>query len=168
VETPEGIYERPSQVYRLSTKIPEETVTTENGNVIINAALESLRRKQACSEDESVQPAAGHRNVIPVQAPIDYSEVFEEWIGNTEGVYVLRIEDFRPVLQEPVSHGKFCVADSYIILLTTKTNEEYKNDIYTWIGGDSETDKKFCCAMYAVALRNKIRSSCRIIRIVFH
>eukprot|EP00842_Homolaphlyctis_polyrhiza_P003903 jgi/Hompol1/4513/HPOL_003677-RA len=116
-------------------------------------------------------------------ADIDYSEIFPSGIGRTVGSTIFRIESLHPVVQDEDLHGLLCVADCYIVLVTKSTkpiqtgskhakdevdfessSDNLEHEIYTWIGSQAEMDKKFCCAMFAVGLRNWIGASCRIKR----
>jgi hypothetical protein len=119
---------------------------------------------------------------------MDCSYLFPPDIGKTPGLHIFRIDAMSP---EPISkedYGKFCVADCYIILQVTRmaspvrkelasspTSGSYDDDdegsdgkwtrlIWTWIGGDSEMDKRFCVAMYGVGLKNWIGASGKIAR----
>jgi Gelsolin repeat len=60
------------------------------------------------------------------------------------------------------SYGQFCTVDAYIVLVSTMGDKELEHSVYTWIGNSAQTDKKFCCAMYAVSLRNMVQSTKRI------
>ena len=109
-----------------------------------------------------IAPTARPQKVVYQPPEVDFSEIFQDWLGQKRGLFVFRIENFIPIMQPEA--GVFCVADSYIILLTTKEDGQYANQVYTWIGSESATDKMFCCAMYAVALRNQANASNKILR----
>lgn len=64
------------------------------------------------------------------------------------------------------SYGQFCTVDAYIVLVSSMGEKELEHTVYTWIGATAQTDKKFCCAMYAVSLRNMVQSTKRIGRMV--
>lgn len=51
---------------------------------------------------------------------IDYSEVFDEDVGQDEGMWVWEIENFYPSIIDPSLHGHFYDADCYLILHTTR------------------------------------------------
>jgi hypothetical protein len=77
---------------------------------------------------------------------------------------VFRIENLKPARLQPHEVGSFCVADSYIVLVTESIDNQFVYKIYTWIGTRSETDKKFCCAMYATSLRSRLQTECMVSR----
>uniref|UniRef100_H2ZPM4 Gelsolin-like domain-containing protein n=1 Tax=Ciona savignyi TaxID=51511 RepID=H2ZPM4_CIOSA len=97
---------------------------------------------------------------------LDYSEIFCEEIGIFPGLTIWQIENFYPVQIEDVTyHGKFYVADCYIILHTkTDASGTLSWEIYYWIGQDSSIDKKACSAIHAVNLRNMLGAEGRTIR----
>ncbi|KAJ3076583.1 hypothetical protein HDU98_002103 [Podochytrium sp. JEL0797] len=118
----------------------------------------------------------------PSSAPqisnVDLSDLFpSDFLAHNkqEGVVVFRIENMRPEIVEPEEHGHFCIADCYVIISTTTDSphlQHYNNldiaedpteplstthlihTIHTWIGPLSEMDKRFCCAMFAVGVKN--------------
>ncbi|KAI8911842.1 hypothetical protein EDD86DRAFT_189095 [Gorgonomyces haynaldii] len=90
---------------------------------------------------------------------MEASPIFDTLIDTEQPMNILRIESLNPVPVDPFDFGKFCVADCYIILVKL---EEFQ--LYTWIGSDAEIDKKFCCAMFAVGLRNFLEAKCKIQR----
>ena len=146
----------------------------ENANVFINAMNE--KRMQQLEEDTEVvgsqpihpipQLSKLLSNVITQPAMMDFSDVFSSEVGSKEGIIVFRIENLKPVRLEIDEMGFFCIADSYIVLvtLTESVNNQLAHKIYTWIGSRSETDKKFCCAMYATALRTRLQADCMVSR----
>ena len=133
-----------------------ETVNTVKGEV----KEESLIASE--SGIETLVVASRPQKAVYQPPEVDFSDIFHEWLGQKRGLFAFRIENFIPTLQ--VQPGMFCVADSYIILCTTKEDGQYFNQIYTWIGSESATDKMFCCAMYAVALRNQTNAFSKILR----
>ena len=135
----------------------EENVSEQQKELIGVEQLETI-------EPERASFAVPRPPKPPVYQPpeVDFSEIFHDWLGQKRGLFCFRIESFIPILQpEP---GVFCVADCYILLNTTKEDGQYYNQVFTWIGGESTMDKMFCCAMYAVALRNQANASNKILR----
>jgi hypothetical protein len=61
--------------------------------------------------------------------------------------------------------GEFCLGDCYIVLHSFLKGEEVQNIIYIWIGTKAQLDKRFCCAMYAVGLKDFLRSKAQIIKV---
>lgn len=118
-------------------------------------------------EDESLlRPTIGWKEKMEQRKPkLDYSDVFEDNAGTSEGIWVWEIENFYPVPVEPIYHGQFYEADSYLILKTTKEpSGSLSQEIYYWIGEKTTLDKAMCAAVHAVNLRNHLGASCRTIR----
>ncbi|KAJ3027718.1 UNVERIFIED_CONTAM: hypothetical protein HDU68_003250 [Siphonaria sp. JEL0065] len=95
----------------------------------------------------------------------------------------------RPEILEVEEHGRFCIADCYVIISTTKDDPHLQHynptrpsstkspaeldeisanhlihTIYTWIGSLAEMDKRFCCAMFAVGVKNLLGVGPRVMR----
>ena len=87
----------------------------------------------------------------------DYDTFFKGVITSSP-VHVFRIEYMYPIIIPKESYGVFCTADCYIILSSDKIENTVKHVIHTWIPEAASIDKKFCCAMYAVGLRNWLDS----------
>ncbi|XP_060063340.1 protein flightless-1 homolog [Ylistrum balloti] len=96
---------------------------------------------------------------------LNYSEIFDEDVGQIPGIQCWEIENFVPNPVEEVLIGKFYEADCYIIL-KTYINESNSIDwkIWYWIGEHCTLDKKACAAIHAVNLRNLLGAECRCIR----
>ncbi|KAI8844754.1 hypothetical protein BC829DRAFT_284424 [Chytridium lagenaria] len=102
----------------------------------------------------------GMRHRQPI---IDCSDLFPDAVGERAGLYVFRIENMRPEVVTFDQFGRFCIADCYIVLSSAEAVEgegvdavRLNHRIWTWIGKEAEMDKRFCCAMYAVGLKNAI------------
>ncbi len=97
--------------------------------------------------------------------PLDYSEFFDEDVGQFPGLTVWEIENFYPNQVEEAAHGKFYEGDCYIILQTF-FDEAGAIDwrIYFWIGEKATLDKRTCAAIHAVNLRNYLGANCRTVR----
>lgn len=96
---------------------------------------------------------------------LDYSEFFEEDVGNIPGIVCYEIEKFLPSPVEQSLNGKFYEGDCYIILRTYIDDTGNLNwQIYYWIGSQSTLDKQACAAMHSVNLRNMLGATCRTIR----
>lgn len=93
---------------------------------------------------------------------IDYSDVFDEDVGQEDGMWVWQIENFYPTILDPSFHGHFYEADAYLILRTTKEDSgNLRHSIYYWIGEHASLDKGMCAAVHAVNLRNHLGATCR-------
>ena len=97
--------------------------------------------------------------------PLDYSEFFDEDVGQFPGLSVWEIENFYPNQIEENAHGKFYEGDCYIVLQTFIDEAgglDWK--IYFWIGEKATLDKRTCSAIHSVNLRNYLGANCRTIR----
>ncbi|XP_074648106.1 protein flightless-1 homolog isoform X2 [Tubulanus polymorphus] len=96
---------------------------------------------------------------------LDYSEIFEEDVGQIPGLTCWEIENFLPNPLDEALHGKFYEADCYIVLKTFIDETNSLNwQIYFWIGEKTTLDKKACAAIHAVNLRNLLGTENRCIR----
>lgn len=97
--------------------------------------------------------------------PIDYSDLFDDFAGQLQGLTIWDIENFYPSLINPDNYGKFHDEDCYIVLSTqVDDNQSLDWKIYYWIGSNCTLDKKACSAIHAVGLRNHLNAQCRTIR----
>ncbi|KAH7943533.1 hypothetical protein HPB52_009189 [Rhipicephalus sanguineus] len=97
--------------------------------------------------------------------PIDYSEIFEEDVGQMPGTFVWEIDNFLPNPLDESLVGKFYEGDCYIVLKTYVEESQNLNWlIYYWIGSETTLDKKACAAIHAVNLRNFLGAHCRTAR----
>ena len=97
--------------------------------------------------------------------PLDYSEFFDEDVGQFPGLTVWEIENFYPNQIEEAAHGKFYEGDCYIVLHTFIDDAgavDWK--IYFWIGEKATLDKRTCSAIHSVNLRNYLGATCRTTR----
>nr|CAH0109694.1 unnamed protein product [Daphnia galeata] len=96
---------------------------------------------------------------------LDYSEFFEEDVGQIPGLTIWEIENFLPCQVDESVHGKFYEADCYIVLKTfIDESGSLSWKISFWIGEKATLDKKACAAIHAVNLRNFLGAQCRTIR----
>ncbi|EEC17524.1 flightless-I, putative, partial [Ixodes scapularis] len=122
-----------------------------NGRSVADDRVDSLKPKRW---DEALE-----------KPPIDYSEIFEEDVGQMPGIFVWEIDNFLPNPLDESLLGKFYEGDCYIVLKTFV--EETQNLdwlIYYWIGSETTLDKKACSAIHAVNLRNFLGANCRTVR----
>ena len=167
----ESLVAQPEVTPREENIIPPFTDTKIIDSIQVEYGETGNTIKEEVKEESLLASESGIETLVVASRPqkavyqppeVDFSDIFHEWLGQKRGLFAFRIENFIPTLQ--VQPGMFCVADSYIILCTTKEDGQYFNQIYTWIGSESATDKMFCCAMYAVALRNQTNASSKILR----
>ncbi|RWS11681.1 protein flightless-1-like protein [Dinothrombium tinctorium] len=96
---------------------------------------------------------------------LDYSDFFDDDVGQTVGLTIWEIEKFLPNQVDEALHGKFYEGDCYIILKTfLDENQSLNWEIFYWIGAQTSLDKKACSAIHAVHLRNYLGAQCRTIR----
>ncbi|XP_022250914.1 protein flightless-1 [Limulus polyphemus] len=97
--------------------------------------------------------------------PLDYSQFFEDDVGQISGIMCWEIENFLPNQVDDVFIGKFYEGDCYIILKTFTDDTQGLNwQIFYWIGSCTTLDKKACAAIHSVNLRNFLGAQCRTIR----
>jgi Leucine-rich repeat (LRR) protein len=117
-------------------------------------------------KEEKLEPLKGKRWDEALERPnLDYSEIFDEDVGQVPGLFCWEIENFLPNLIDEALVGKFYEADCYIILKTYIDETGSINwSIWYWIGKCATLDKKACAAIHAVNLRNLLGAECRTIR----
>ncbi|VDL68801.1 unnamed protein product [Nippostrongylus brasiliensis] len=77
-------------------------------------------------EDEEQQKLAARSavnwkaNLDKQRKQLDYSDIFDEDVGQDEGLWVWEIENFYPSLVDEAFHGQFYDADAYLVLKATK------------------------------------------------
>lgn len=76
---------------------------------------------------------------------LDYSEFFEEDVGQIPGLTIWEIENFLPCQVDDSVHGKFYEADCYIVLKTFIDESGSLNwNIFFWIGEKTTVIKIYC------------------------
>jgi len=117
-------------------------------------------------KEEKGEPVKAKRWDEALERPnLDYSEIFEEDVGQVPGLCCWEIENFLPNPIDEALIGKFYEADCYIILKTYIDDTGSLNWlIWYWIGKRSPLDKKACSAIHAVNLRNLLGAECRTCR----
>uniref|UniRef100_A0A915EFX3 Gelsolin-like domain-containing protein n=1 Tax=Ditylenchus dipsaci TaxID=166011 RepID=A0A915EFX3_9BILA len=108
--------------------------------------------------ERASRPAVSWKDKMEQTKPrLDYSDVFDENVGNSDGLWVWEIENFYPQLVDPSSYGQFYEADCYLVLKTTKEpSGSLSHAIFYWIGEKTTLDKGMCAAVHAVNLRNHL------------
>ncbi|KAJ3331735.1 hypothetical protein HDU76_002350 [Blyttiomyces sp. JEL0837] len=164
--------------------------TSSSSHIHFSVPLNSTSTAPATRGESSALAFVG-KHVVPVgaqPAAVDCSHLFPDEVGQRAGLYVFLIDNMEPELIDDVSRiGKFCLADCYLILhsiaadqdtptltatqpsppSTPSTNSDpdrLQHSVWTWIGPQAEMDKRFCCAMFAVGLKNWIGTSSSVIR----
>jgi len=117
-------------------------------------------------KEEKTEPVKAKRWDEALERPnLDYSEIFDEDVGQVPGLCCWEIENFLPNPIDEVLIGKFYEADCYIVLKTYIDDTGSLNwMIWYWIGKCSSLDKKACSAIHAVNLRNLLGAECRTCR----
>ncbi|KII74172.1 Protein flightless-1 [Thelohanellus kitauei] len=106
--------------------------------------------------DDSVNRSISKKKLdLQHQASIDFSEIFPENVGSSEGVAIFIIDNFNPVYIEE-NTGTFYSGDCYIVLNNFIENSLPKHEIYFWIGKITSIDKRACAAIHSVNLRNML------------
>lgn len=78
--------------------------------------------------------------------PLDYSEFFDEDVGQIPGICVWEIENFLPNQIEESVYGKFYEGDCYIVLQTVlDQNNSLDWKIYFWIGSKATVRLLYSC-----------------------
>ncbi len=97
--------------------------------------------------------------------PLDYSEFFDEDVGQFPGLTIWEIENFYPNQLEEEVHGHFYEGDCYIVL-NTFMDESGSLDwkIFFWLGDKATLDKRTCSAIHSVHLRNYLGANYRTAR----
>lgn len=75
--------------------------------------------------------------------PLDYSEFFDEDVGQIPGLVIWEIENFLPSQIEESGHGRFYEGDCYIVLFTfLDANNALDWKIFFWIGSKATVSLK--------------------------
>ena len=77
-------------------------------------------------------------------------------MGQTEGLFIWRVENFTPVPVNPKEHGRFYTGDSYIILSSKKDKSKLKHDVFYWLGERVAIDEQGAAAIMAVELDDAV------------
>ena len=98
----------------------------------------------------------------PFQNNLDFTEYFMD-CGNP-GISVFKINQLEPRV-ELKFNGEFCIGDCYLVLYSKEEGKDLIHVIYTWIGTMAQLDKRFCCAMYAVGLKDFLNGNTQIVKV---
>ncbi len=148
-------------------KLLKQSVNENDGSQILQGMRDTVGTGNN-KENEEVKNGIikGKRWDEQLEKPkLDYSDFFDEDIGQLPGVVCYEIDKFLPNMVDPALNGKFYEGDCYIVLKTYLDNTNSLNWlIYFWIGTYATLDKQACAAMHAVNLRNYLGASTRTIR----
>ncbi|XP_014670701.1 PREDICTED: protein flightless-1-like [Priapulus caudatus] len=124
------------------------------------------QKKKAGKKDEEPLDLKPKKWKDELEKPaLDYSDFFEEDVGQIPGVTIWEIENFVPNQLDEVLNGTFYEGDCYIVLQTVIDEQGGINwQIYYWIGNKATLDKKACSAIHAVHLRNFLGAETRTVR----
>ena len=128
-------------------------------------ARSKSKKKEQTQEDLDSSIKAKRWDEALEKPPLDYSEFFDEDVGQFPGISIWEIENFYPNQIEEVAHGTFYEGDCYIVLHTLLDESgalDWK--IYFWIGSKATLDKVTCSAIHSVNLRNYLGANGRTIR----
>jgi len=85
---------------------------------------------------------------------LDYSEFFEEDVGQIPGLTIWEIENFLPCQVDDSVHGKFYEADCYIVLKTfIDESGSLSWSIYFWIGEKTTVSTALVSLFYSFYVR---------------
>jgi len=147
-------------------KIRDNKPTGDSAKVLKGMQEVAKEKLQAASKDDKAEPVKAKRWDEALERPnLDYSEIFEEDVGQVPGLFCWEIENFVPNPVDEALIGKFYEADCYILLKTYIDDTNSLNwSIWYWIGKSAALDKKACAAIHAVNLRNLLGAECRTCR----
>ncbi|CAB3403082.1 unnamed protein product [Caenorhabditis bovis] len=128
----------------------------------------ALKEKQDEEEERQIEARSAvnwKKNLEKQRKNIDYSDIFDDDVGESEGMWVWEIENFYPSIMDEAFHGQFYDADCYLVLKTVREiSGQLRHEIYYWLGENASLDKGMCAAVHAVGLRNHLNASCRTLR----
>ncbi|XP_022914908.1 gelsolin, cytoplasmic [Onthophagus taurus] len=79
-----------------------------------------------------------------------------EHAGQTPGLEIWRIENFKPVPYPKKDYGKFFTGDSYIVLFTKEKNGVFSWDVHFWLGKETSQDESGAAAILTVQLDDQL------------
>ena len=138
---------RAARIRRLNK--PEQRNPSASGGsseTVLRGMRETAKRKNALDSNASNngyhndnEEIAGRRWDEQIERPqLDYSEFFEESIGQIQGMTCWEIENFVPKQLERQLNGTFYSGDCYIVLYTVEElSGSMEWSIYFWIGKDA-------------------------------
>ena len=163
---------RAARIRRLNKPEQRNSTGSNSGSseTVLRGMRETARRKNAQDSNlgangyyNNEEEIAGRRWDEQIERPqLNYSEFFDDSIGQIDGVTCWEIENFLPKQLESQLNGTFYTGDCYIVLHTiVELSGNIDWNIYFWIGKDATLDKQACSAMHAVNLRNMLGATCR-------
>ncbi|XP_015604382.1 protein flightless-1 [Cephus cinctus] len=170
VQTANSSKDRIARKMRLRRRRDQEEADQDQAKIIKGmkdiAKDKNKDKNLKLAEDAKAESVKPKRWDETLEKPsLDYSEFFDEDVGQVPGISIWEIENFLPNQIEEVAHGKFYEGDCYIILKTVVDEAGSLSwAIYFWIGEKATLDKRACAAIHAVNLRNFLGAQCRTIR----
>lgn len=157
---------------RLRRRLRENSEEADTNQAKVLKGMSDLAKEKNKNIMDQNELVCGESNLKPKKwdetlekPPLDYSEFFDDDVGQTPGLSVWEIENFLPNQIDEVLHGKFYEGDCYIILKTVLDDNQSLNwSIFYWIGTEATLDKKASSAIHSVNLRNFLGAQCRTIR----
>ncbi|XP_016407034.1 villin-1-like [Sinocyclocheilus rhinocerous] len=86
---------------------------------------------------------------MPQDVKTDVPKVLNK---TTPGLQIWRVENMELVPCPSNTYGQFFEGDSYIILYTHKTSNNYTYDIHYWLGKDTSNDEQGAAAIYTTQM----------------
>ncbi|CAL1292808.1 unnamed protein product [Larinioides sclopetarius] len=143
----------------------EDEVDSDQAKVLKGMSDLAKDKKDFAQDDKNVSLKPKRWDEALEKPPLDYSDFFDEEVGQVPGLTCWEIENFLPNQVDEALIGKFYEGDCYIILKTSlDENQSLDWQIFYWIGSHATLDKKACSAIHAVNLRNFLGAQCRTIR----
>ncbi|KAG1675355.1 Protein flightless-1 [Nymphon striatum] len=166
-QTPAPCKDPIARKMRLRRRRGDGDVDNDQARRVLKGMSDVAKDKGKLKMDEKVEPVKPKRWDEGLEKPpLDYSEFFEDDVGQIPGLMCWEIENFLPNPVDEALIGKFYEADCYIILQTFLDESQGLDwNIWYWIGEKTSLDKKACAAIHAVNLRNYLGAKCRTIRV---
>uniref|UniRef100_A0A8C1TCS6 Villin-1 n=1 Tax=Cyprinus carpio TaxID=7962 RepID=A0A8C1TCS6_CYPCA len=86
---------------------------------------------------------------MPQDVKTDVPKVLDK---TTPGLQMWRVENMELVPCPPKTYGQFFEGDSYVILYTHKTSNNYTYDLHYWLGKDTSQDEQGAAAIYTTQM----------------
>jgi hypothetical protein len=165
-QTPKDPVARKKRLLRSRHREDEESAKVLKGMKDVAKGKGKSKEEQEAEEGAASSIKAKRWDEALEKPPLDYSEFFDEDVGQFPGITVWEIENFYPnQMEDTESYGKLYEGDCYIILSTVLDDAgalDWK--IFFWIGEKATLDKRTCSAIHSVNLRNYLGARGRTLR----